>query len=88
MASEFLDQQNLIRVLAAQAVWRIGEHNLDLPFGGQVPHALQARPLQCRSAIAFVQELPLGRDGPVLAGRMLQQHRRLAGNRLLLFLPF
>src|SRR5207302_2766903 len=41
VASEFLDQQNLVRILAAQAVWRIREHYLDLPFSGEVPHALQ-----------------------------------------------
>src|SRR6266436_4839477 len=48
---EELAQQNLVRILAAQAVWRIREHNLDLPFGGEVPHTLQARPLQRCSAI-------------------------------------
>src|SRR5207302_10792987 len=67
MASEFLDQQNLVRVLAAQAVWRIREHNLDLPFRGKVPHPLQAWPLQCRSAIAFIFADPLSRHLQLVA---------------------
>jgi len=59
VAGELLDQQNLVRVLPAQAVRRLREHNLDLPFGGEVSHAFQARTLQRRSTIAFILEDPL-----------------------------
>src|SRR6266498_15270 len=86
MASEFLDQQNLVRVLAAQAVWRIREHSLDLPFSGKVPHALQAWPLQRRSAIAFIFEDPLSGRLQIVAPGELDQRCRLAGNRILLAL--
>ena len=41
VAGQFLDQQNLIRILPAEAVRGVGEHNLYLSFGGQVSHALQ-----------------------------------------------
>src|SRR5207237_6213734 len=86
MASEFLDQQILVRVLAAQAVWRICEHNLDLPFRGKVPHALQAWPLQRRSAIALIFEDPLSRHLQIAALGELDERRRLARNRVLLAL--
>ena len=61
VAGEFLDQQNLVRVFPAETVRRVREHNLDVPFGGQVSHALQARPLQRCSTIAFIFEDPLFR---------------------------
>jgi hypothetical protein len=86
VASQFLDEQNLICVLAAQAVWRIREHNLDLPFGGEVAHALQARPLQRRSAIAFIFEDPLSGNLQIVALGELDQRRRLARYRVLLAL--
>src|SRR5215475_2451542 len=35
VTSELFDQQNLVRILAAQAVGRVREHNLDLSFGGR-----------------------------------------------------
>src|SRR5205807_2970810 len=86
VASEFLDQQNLIRVLTAQAVWRIREHNLNLPFGGEVPHALQARPLQRRSAIAFIFADPLSWYFQIVTLCEFDQRRRLARDGVLLAL--
>jgi hypothetical protein len=59
MAGELLDQQNLVGVLPAQAVRRVREHDLELPFGAEVSHALQAGTLQRRPAIAFIFEDPL-----------------------------
>src|SRR2546422_1666216 len=70
----------------AQAVWRIREHNLDLPFSGKVPHALQARTLQRRSAIAFIFADPLFGYFQIVALGELDQRRRLACNRVLLAL--
>src|SRR5260370_20501110 len=54
VAREFLDQQNLVRVLPAEAVPGVRQHNLDVPLGGQVSHALQARTLQRRSTITLI----------------------------------
>src|SRR5215831_3655375 len=59
VAGELLDQQDLVRVLAAQAVRGIREHYLDVPFSGEVSHALQAWPLQRGSTVAFIFEHPL-----------------------------
>ena len=86
VAGELFDQQNLVRVLPAQAVWRVGEHNLDLSFGGEIAHALQARPLQRRSTIAFIFEDPLFGYFQIVALGELDQRRRLACNRILLAL--
>src|SRR5260370_7166516 len=71
-------------VKPAQAVRRIGEHNLDLPFGGKIAHALQARTLQDRSAIAFIFEDPLFGYFQIVALGELDQRRRLACNSVLL----
>jgi hypothetical protein len=73
MAGQLLDQQNLVRVLAAQSVWRIREHNLDLSFGGEITHTLQAWPLQRRSAVAFIFEDPLLGDFQIVALGELDQ---------------
>src|SRR4051795_351010 len=86
MAGELLDQQNLVRVLATQSVWRIREHNLDLSFGGEITHTLQAWPLQRRSAVAFIFEHPLSGHFQIVALGKLDQRRRLARNRVLLAL--
>ncbi len=46
MKSEFLDQKNLVGILATQAIWRVREHNLNLPFSGEISHTLKIWPLQ------------------------------------------
>src|SRR4051812_6396820 len=86
MAGGLLDQQNLVRVLATQSVWRIREHNLNLSFGGEITHTLQAWPLQRRSAVAFIFEHPLSGHFQIVALGKLDQRRRLARNRVLLAL--
>ena len=45
MAGEFLGQQHLIGILAAQPVGRVDQHRLDVPLGRKVADPLQARPL-------------------------------------------
>src|SRR5436309_15788759 len=45
MAAELLDQQNLVRVLANQSVWRIREPNLDFSLRGEITPPLQSQPL-------------------------------------------
>src|SRR5712692_3879702 len=86
LAGELLDQQDLVCVLAAQAIRRVREHNLDLPFGGKVPHTLQARALERRSTIAFIFEDPLFGHVQIVGLGKLDQRRRLARDRVLLAL--
>src|SRR5437870_6036105 len=86
VVGELLDQQNLVRILAAQAVRGIREQHLDLPFSGEVPHALQAGPLQRGSAIAFIFEDPFFGYLQIVALGELDQRRRLARDRVLLAL--
>jgi hypothetical protein len=73
-------------IFSDHAVWRIREHNLDLPFGGEVPHTLEARTLQGRSAIAFIFEDPLFGYFQIVALGELDQRCRLACNGVLLAL--
>src|SRR5947209_13209658 len=88
MAGELLHYQNLVCVLAAQSVWRIREHNLDLPYGREVTHTLQARPLERSSAVTFIFEDPLFGHFQIVALGELDQRRCLARNRVLLALLF
>jgi hypothetical protein len=59
ITSQFLDQQNLVGILTAQAVRRVRQHNLDLPFSSEIPHTFKPRPLQRRSSVAVIFEDPL-----------------------------
>src|SRR5229473_524941 len=86
VAGELLDQQDLVRVLAAQAIRRVCEHHLDLSFGGEVPHTLQAWALERRSTIAFIFEDPLFGYLQIVGLGELDQRRRLARDRVLLAL--
>src|ERR1700730_15982347 len=86
LAGELLDQQDLVRVLAAQAIRRVCEHYLDLPLGGEVPHTLQARALKRRSTIAFIFEDPLFGHLQIVGLGELDQRRCLARDRVLLAL--
>jgi hypothetical protein len=36
LTGELFHQQNLVRILPAQSVWRVRQHNLNLPFGGEI----------------------------------------------------
>ena len=61
MASKFLDQQDLVGILPAQPVGSVHQDGINLPFRRQVAHPLEPRPLEGRTAIAFVFEDPLVR---------------------------
>src|SRR6202158_6346687 len=86
LTSEFFDQQDLVSILAAQTIGCVDEHGLDLPFGGEVAHALKTRPLQRRSTIAVVFENPRRRHFQIERLRQLDQRRRLAADRVCLAL--
>src|SRR5260370_16728887 len=72
----------LVPVFAAETARRIPQHYLDLSFGGKVPHTLEARPLQGRSAIAVIFEDPLFGDLQIVILGELDQRRRLTRNRV------
>jgi hypothetical protein len=58
VAGQFLNQQNLVSILAAQPIRRVREHDLNLPLSGKIPHTLKPRSFQRRSAIAIIFEDP------------------------------
>lgn len=86
VTGELFDQQDLIGVLATQAIGRVHEHGLDLPFGRQVAHPLQAWPLERGPAIPVVLENPGPRHLEIEGLRQLGQRRGLARNRVCLAL--
>ena len=86
LACELFDEQDLVRVLAAQPIRRISEDDLNLAFGSEIPHPLESRPLEYRSAKTFVFEHPLLGHLQIVALRELDQRRRLAGNGVFLAL--
>ena len=70
-AERFLDQQHLVRIFAAETIGGIGQHGLDLAFGGQIPYPLKSWPLERRPAIACVFEDPLLGDFQIVTPREL-----------------
>src|SRR5450759_303429 len=83
---ELFHQQNLVGVLAAQAVRRIDEHGLQMTFRRQITNALQSRPLKGRAAIPFVFEDPFSRHVVAVFLRKGDQRCGLTRNRVLLLL--
>ena len=86
LAQPFLRQQDLVGVLAAEPIGRQHQHRLDLAFGDEVAHALQARANQRRAAEALVLEDPFIRYAVAVARSERHQRGGLAGNRLVLLL--
>jgi hypothetical protein len=80
VASELFDQQDLVRVFAAQSIRRIGKYDLNVTLGSEIAHPLESRPLERGSAKAFVFEYPLPGHLQLVALRELDQRRRLARN--------
>src|ERR671919_647655 len=87
MAGEFLHQQNLIGILAAEPVGGVNQNCFDRSFTSQIPQPLQRRPHQNRSAVAFVLKDPLRRDRVAMCLSVFQQRGPLASDGLLFFLP-
>ena len=56
VTAEFLDQQHLVGVLAAQPIRTVNEHDCDVAGGRQVTDPFQSRPFERRSAIPVVFE--------------------------------
>src|SRR6266849_16422 len=86
VTDELFDQQDLIRVLATQPIRAVDENSLDLPFSGQIAHALQAWSFERGPAIALVFEDPRLRHVQIERPRQLDQRRSLARNRVRLAL--
>ncbi len=86
LSRELFHQQDLVGILAAQAIGRVDEHGLNLPFGRQVAHALKPRPLKRRPTIAVVFENPGRRHFEIERLRQLDQCGRLAPDRMRLAL--
>src|SRR6266446_948257 len=84
---ELLEQQHLVRVLAAEPIGAVHKHGIDLSLGRQVAHALQPRPNEGRSTPAFILKDPALRHQIVVLGGVRAEGARLTGDRLLLFLP-
>jgi hypothetical protein len=74
-----------VRILAAQTIWRVSQRNpnLDLPFGGEVPHALQPGGSIIAPLFLHLRRSNLGVP-PDRAPGGTNQRRRLARNRVLL----
>src|SRR6266581_4862755 len=82
LTGQLFDQEDLVGVLATQAIRGIDEHGLDLSFGRQVAHPFQAWSLERRPAIALVFEDPGLRHLEIERPRQLDQRRGLARNRV------
>jgi hypothetical protein len=82
VAGQFLNQQNLVSILAAQPVRRVHQHDLNLPFSGKIPHTLKPRSFQRRSTIAIIFEDPLFGNLQIVTLGKLDQRRRLARYRV------
>ncbi len=85
---ELFDQQDLIGILATQAIGTVDEDGLDLSFGRQIAHPLQTGPFERGAAIALVFDDPGRRHLEIERPRPLDQRRRLARNRVCLPLLF
>ncbi len=86
-AGELLEQQDLIGILAAEPIGAVHEEGVQLSLGRQVAHALQARPHERRPTPASVLVDPAVRNQIAVLGGVRAQRARLAGDRVLLFLP-
>jgi hypothetical protein len=86
MVSELLDQQDLVRILSAQAIRCIDQHHLDVALCSQIAHPFETRPLERRAAKTFVFEHPLLRHLQIVAFCKLDQRRRLTRDRVFLAL--
>src|SRR3990170_8191403 len=87
MSGEFLHQQNLIGILAAEPVGGVNQNRFNRSFGSQIPQPLQRRPHENRSAVTFVLKDPLRRDRVPMGLSVFQQRGPLASDGLLFFLP-
>ena len=83
VASKFLDQQDLVGVLPAQAIGCIDQHGVELPFRCQIADALKPWAHQAGAAIALVFEDPILRHAVAAVPCEVDHRRRLAGNRVL-----
>jgi len=83
---ELFDQQDLVGILATQAIGTVDEDGLDLPFGRQIAHPLQTWPFERGAAIALVFDDPGLRYLEFDRPRPLDQRRRLTRNRVRLAL--
>src|SRR5216683_6939583 len=86
VTGKLFDQQDLIGVLPTQAIGAVDEHGVDLSFGGEIAHALEAGPFKGGPAIALVFENPRLRHLEIERPRPLDQRRGLARNRVRLAL--
>src|SRR5438309_4227817 len=86
VTSELLDQQDLIRIFATQAIRTVDENGLNLSFRRQIAHALQTWSFERGPAIALVFEDPRLRHLEIERPRQLGQRRSLTRNRVRLAL--
>jgi hypothetical protein len=86
VASELLNEQNLVGVFAAEAVRRVHEDCLNLSLGGQIAQPFQTRAHEAGAAEAFILEDPFTRNVVAVVAGKFDQRRRLARNRVLFLL--
>src|SRR5262245_28097892 len=85
-AGQLLRDQDLVRILATQAIRRVNQHRLDVPLCRQIAHGLEAGTQQRGATVAVILKLPLRWDHVAMRLGVPDQRCHLAADRVLLFL--